>query len=262
MIIFTVDDERLALEHLTGLVNKCLPDETVFSFRDPKKAYEAALKNKPDVVFSDIKMRSESGVEFASRLLRVYPAVNIIFTTGFRDYMEEALNMHVSGYIVKPVTLEKVKHELDNLRYPVSVSPAKRLRVQTFGLFAVFYGGEPVQFSFSKTWELFAVLIDQNGCLCSTGQLSDILWEDGQGLKKHGSYFQNLLSDLSRTLKQIGCEDVLIRKRGMVGVDKTKIDCDYYGYLDGKPEALRAFKGEYMRQYSWAEETLAFLNRR
>ena len=42
-----------------------------------------------------------------------------------------------------------------------------------------------------------------------------------------------------------------------MGLLASEIDCDYYDWLKGKPEGLNAFMGEYMRQYSWAESTLA-----
>ena len=261
MIIFTIDDEQLALEHLTETVKRCATDAAVFSFDNAQAALQAARETPPDVVFSDIKMRTESGMDLAWYLTRLHPKVNIIFTTGFRDYMEPALEMHVSGYILKPVTADKVRHELSNLRYPVAADAPCRLRVRTFGAFAAFLGSETIQFHLTKTWELFALLIDQNGHLCATNRLAEYLWEDGSGLKQHGSYFQNILSDLQQTLKKAGCADVLLRRRGMIGIDKTKLDCDYYDFLAGKPEAIRAFGGEYMRQYSWGEETLALLTR-
>lgn len=261
MIVFTVDDEPFALELLTETVKKSAPDATVFGFGSAQAAIEAARETIPDTVFSDIRMRAESGIELAKHLIKLNPRVNIIFTTDFREYMEQALEMHVSGYFVKPVTPEKVQRELAHLRYPATENRARRLQVRTFGSFAVFVGNEPLQFSFSKTWELFALLIDQKGMLCPNNYLADCLWEDGNGLKQHGSYYQNLLSDLQQTLKQAGCPDVLIRRRGMVGIDTTKLDCDYYDYLAGKPDSIRAFCGEYMRQFSWGEETLAFLNR-
>lgn len=34
---------------------------------------------------------------------------------------------------------------------------------------------------------------------------------------------------------------------------RKKIHCDYYDYMDDKPEGVRAYNGEYMSQYSWGE---------
>ena len=258
MLIFAVDDEPLALENITDAIKKAAPKDTVRFFRSAEDAMKAAAETAPDVAFLDIKLRTQSGIELAQQLLSLKPRLNVIFTTGYRDYMETAFEMHASGYIVKPVTEEKIKRELANLRYPVPDEYADRLRVVTFGDFEVFAGDEPISFSLQKTRELMAILINQNG-LSYNSKLADILWEDGQGLQKHGSYFQNILSDLNGTLAKHGCANVLIRRKGLTGLDKRFLDCDYYDFLAGKPEAVRAFHGKYMSLYSWAEETLAFL---
>lgn len=261
MTIFAVDDEPLALEHLTQTIKKSAPEATVCGFRNTDDTLNAANSMSPDVAFLDIKLRAQSGVELAACLVERFPRLNVIFTTGFREYMETAFQMHVSGYIVKPVTEEDVQHELNALRFPVAEKQEPKLRVRTFGDFEVFLDNTPIKFGLSKTKELFAILIDKNGSLCTNAQLANLLWEDGGGLERHGSYFQNLLSDLTQTLKQVGCEKVLIRARGMTGIDKNKLDCDYYAWLDGDLAAVRSFRGKYMYQYSWAEETLAFLLR-
>ena len=39
------------------------------------------------------------------------------------------------------------------------------------------------------------------------------------------------------------------------------MDCDLYRILDGDPQAMRRYAGEYLRGYSWAEETNAHLAR-
>ena len=65
----------------------------------------------------------------------------------------------------------------------------------------------------------------------------------------------NLISDLRATLKEIGKEDLLIRRSGMLAIRADQIECDYYRMLSGNPEAVNAYHGEYMSQYSWAEMT-------
>ena len=57
-------------------------------------------------------------------------------------------------------------------------------------------------------------------------------------------------------LEKAGADDVLKKNGYLYSVDTSKISCDYYSYLKtGYPE----FKGEYMTQYSWADETCGLL---
>ena len=66
---------------------------------------------------------------------------------------------------------------------------------------------------------------------------------------------RNLLGDLRRTLSAIGRENIIIRRSGLLAVDKDAVDCHYFRMLDGDVSAVNAFHGEYMKQYAWAQET-------
>ena len=68
---------------------------------------------------------------------------------------------------------------------------------------------------------------------------------------------RNLISDIRKTLRGCGAEDVLVGKRNQYAVDPTKLDCDYYRYLEGDEQAVNAYLGEYMKQYSWAESFMS-----
>ena len=259
MRIMAIDDEPIALEGLMNAISAVVPDADVHGFNNVSDALVYALISHPDVVFMDINLRADSGIDLAKRLKEIDPQVNIIFTSGHKQYMEQAFEMHASGYVVKPVTPEKISREIANLRTPVSVSSAKKLRVKTFGEFEVFIDDKPLQFSYLRSKEIFAYLVDCKGSMCTNGTLIGILWEDDDP-SSHRSYLSNLLADLTNTLKEAGCEEVLIKRRGQIGIDTTMVDCDYYRWLDGDPKARTEFAGKYMSQYSWAEPTLAFMS--
>lgn len=50
-----------------------------------------------EVAFLDIQMRNINGVELAKEIKLLNPQINIVFTTGYTDFMKDALEMHVSG---------------------------------------------------------------------------------------------------------------------------------------------------------------------
>lgn len=60
-------------------------------------------------------------------------------------------------------------------------------------------------------------------------------------------------------LRDAGYDHLLIRTRGNIAINPDGIDCDYYRYLEGSVLPEDRFRGEYMRQYSWAEYTLGYL---
>lgn len=257
MNIIAVDDEKLALEALTSAIQKASDGSCVNSFRFPEKALEYVEGNTVEVAFIDIEMRTMNGIELAKRLKKINPKINIIFATGYGEYREQAFELHASGYITKPVTIEKVKTELENLRFayedsaPQVVSKTddkKVLYCQTFGNFEAYANGKPLAFKYEKTKELLAYLIDRCS-VCTSAEIISALWEDDN----HDSYLRNLKRDLIVTLEQAGCGNVIVNQWGKLGIVPDLISCDLFEWKKGNPSVINSFRGEYMSQYSWAE---------
>ena len=155
---------------------------------------------------------------------------------------------------MKPVSAEDVQGEIDNIKGVFR--QRKPLVVKCFGNFEVLYNGEMLPFKRKKTKELFAVLVDCKGAGVTVKQICAVLFPDDTDDTKNTAYLRQLVLDLKNTLKSIGMEEVLCHKTPYYRIDTNKIQCDYLEYLEsGTPR----FFGEYMKQYSWAEETCALL---
>ena len=257
MLVFAIDDEKIALEGLVGAIQKAEPAAKVLGYRSAEKALSDCRQMEPDIVFADIELRDMNGMELARQMKEIKPKINIVFTTGYKEYTMKAFELHASGYVLKPVTVEKIRREMQELRHPVEEAIREQgLYVRAFGNFEVWYDGKPVKFQYNKTKELFAYLIDRNGALTPLGELEAVLWED-ESPKSHVSYLKNLRVDLISVLQKLGCEDILVRSRGCMAILPEKTPCDYFEFLqkrkEGKSSAL--YCGEYMTQYSWAELT-------
>ena len=98
-------------------------------------------------------------------------------------------------------------------------------------------------------------LIDREGTPCGAEEIINALWEGEQDTRAAKHRLRTVLCDLRITLRNIGMEDVLIRERRQMAVRRDRVDCNYYRMLDGDTEAVQAFRGEYMQDYSWAELT-------
>lgn len=255
MRIIAVDDEKIALESLSSAIKAIVTEDDVVSFRYPEDALEYAKENHCDIAFLDVEMAGISGIDLASELKKYNSEINIVFCTGYGNYRDAAFDLHASGYLMKPITPEKVKRELENLRRPIFEK--KRLKVQTFGNFEVYMDGKPVAFKYRRTKELFAYLIDRAGAMCTVGEIIGILFEDEGGRE---DYFQKLRRDLLSSLEELGCASVIVHKRGMLGVVVSEIQCDYYDCLSHKKDFSSCYFGEYMSQYSFAEYTNAQLS--
>jgi two-component SAPR family response regulator len=191
-------------------------------------------------------MPGMNGINLAKNLKKTNPLINIIFVTAYDQYALEAYKMHASGYLSKPVTVTKIKSELDALRYPIELKPTKKLQVKCFGNFEIFHNGEPIKFSYQKSKEVFAYLIDREGSSINVNELNAVMWEED-----HKSYLRNLLADIQQTLRSIDCSEVFIKHHNGYSINPNLIDCDAYEYKKDNPDAVRMYRGEYMIQYSW-----------
>ena len=117
--IIMVEDEPIILTGFIHILEDTLPDIQTFGFMKAEEAARFAGGTRVDVAFLDIELCGESGIALAEELCMLNPHTNIIFLTGHPEYAGEALNLHCSGYILKPLTPEKIKKEIAHLRYPV-----------------------------------------------------------------------------------------------------------------------------------------------
>ncbi|MBQ2449240.1 MAG: response regulator [Peptococcaceae bacterium] len=255
MKIIVVDDEQIALEGLLTLISEVVPEAELNGFEYPKEALKYVDNYDCNIAFLDIEMVGMSGVELAEQLKKRNPDINIIFATGFEEYRKEAYDLHASGYITKPITVEKIKKELYDLRRPIP--KRKRMRIQTFGNFEAYIDGKPVAFKYNKTKELLAYLVDRKGALCTSAELQAVIFEDDGG---HESYMKSLRRDLLETLENAGCGNVISQQRGKLGIVPDSLECDYYDWCEGKRMGI-IWHGEYMVQYSWSEYTAGVLER-
>lgn len=253
MRILIADDEKAALEEMREIVQEVKPDAEIHAFTNPEKLLEFARETPCEVAFLDIEMGCLSGMEVAKQIKVWHPATNVIFVTGYSEYMYEAIKMRVSGYLLKPATGEAVEEELKNLRNPVKREEKDVLVAQCFGTFDVFVNGKSLSFERSKTKELLAYLIDRRGSAVTSGELRAVLWEDEGTDENTGVYLQKLKKDLTSTLKKAGVGDVFVTSWNQYAIRPEKISCDYYDYLENRPEGIRAYNGQYMLQYSWGE---------
>lgn len=260
MNILAVDDEKNALAGLESVLHRALPEAHVHAFRTGAEALAFAEETPCTVAFLDIEMRDMSGLELAKRLKDRHGRTNIVFVTGYSEYALDAFDLHASGYLLKPVTAEKVLDAMENLRTPpAQAGERKRVRIQCFGNFEIFVDGIPLRFTRRQTKDLLALLVDRKGAAMNTDQLCATLFEDETDGLQQKSRLRKLVADLSATLREADAEQIFLKHRNSFAVAVDEFDCDYYDFLRGLPSGVNAYAGEYMSQFSWAEMTLAGL---
>lgn len=261
MHILAIDDEQSALNILTRSIQEAVALATVHGFRSSMEAIEFMKETKCEVAFLDIEMREMNGIVLARKLKEIYPKVNIVFVTGYSQYANEAFALHASGYVYKPVTADKIVNEMENLRNPVKWKDTG-IYVNTFGSFELIVNGEEVSFGREKAKEMLAYLVDKQGKSATRKELAAVLFEREDYSRSTQNYLSKIIKELVTVLERVGAEKMLKRGLNSYSVDVDAFFCDLYDYEKENvtPNELNRFQGEYMKQYSWAEVTLARLH--
>jgi len=121
------DDEQIIRDHLTGLVQEWTSARTLLaqiSHYDSAEAFLFAYEDDKniDILLLDIQMKEMDGMELARKVrsgMRGKPrakgnqAVQIIFITGYLDYIAEGYDVNAVHYLLKPVDKNKLFSALD-----------------------------------------------------------------------------------------------------------------------------------------------------
>ena len=114
--VMVVDDEPMIRQLLSQMVEKQPDYQVVAECGNFSEAVVAFRKQKPDVVFVDIDLSGEDGLECAKVISELNPRVKIIFATAHSEYMENAFEIYAFDYLVKPFNMERLVRTLDRIR--------------------------------------------------------------------------------------------------------------------------------------------------
>lgn len=142
-----VDDEIPERERLKALLKQYYPRIRVVNEGDSLLAAVKFIRQyKPELIFLDIKIRSETAFD----LLDIFrdEALNVILVTEHREYALSAIQYGVLGYIIKPVdpadfkvAVQRAMSRIDERRMISEVRYQKKIPNKESGIIVNFKGG-------------------------------------------------------------------------------------------------------------------------
>jgi DNA-binding LytR/AlgR family response regulator len=106
MVISTIaiDDEPLALQLITGYIEKTPGLKLAGKFDNPLDAMDFIARENVDLIFIDIQMPDLSGLEFTRSMTK---GPKVIFTTAYAKYALDGFKLDVVDYLLKPFSFEE-----------------------------------------------------------------------------------------------------------------------------------------------------------
>ena len=100
-----VDDERLAREELKTLLAEYPDIELIGEYKNTIEAKAAIEKDAPDLVFMDIQMPGETGLELIEKMKN---PPRTVFVTAYDEYAIKAFEVKAYDYLMKPIDPERL----------------------------------------------------------------------------------------------------------------------------------------------------------
>jgi two-component system, LytTR family, response regulator len=103
-----IDDEAKSRQIIREfLVKYCHDIHVTHEAASGEEAYELIISAKPDLVFLDIEMPYENGLDFLKRFDRIF--FEIIFITAYQEYAIQAIRACALDYLLKPLSIAELK---------------------------------------------------------------------------------------------------------------------------------------------------------
>ncbi|MBR4578879.1 MAG: helix-turn-helix domain-containing protein [Oscillospiraceae bacterium] len=118
-IVIVVEKERLILNSFVQLIRSALPEVQVFGFDSFSEVHRFASVNQISVAFIDVELHEASGFVLAKLLQSISPRINIVFLTRDFNNTDAAWEIYPSGCVLMPLTREKIRAEIEHLRFPI-----------------------------------------------------------------------------------------------------------------------------------------------
>jgi two-component system, LytTR family, response regulator LytT len=112
---FIVDDEPLARDELTYLLKRSKQIEIVGESDSVESTFEKISNLEVDVIFLDIQLADESGIEIAALVNKLDHPPLIVFATAFDEYALKAFELNAVDYILKPFDEKRVLQTIEKL---------------------------------------------------------------------------------------------------------------------------------------------------
>ena len=114
--VMVVEDEEQIRGILKKMIERTDDCSVVSSCGNFAAAISDFIKLRPDVVFMDIDLGGESGLDCAKAITEVDPKVKIVFATAHSEYMANAFEIYAFDYLVKPFDLERIGKTLQRIK--------------------------------------------------------------------------------------------------------------------------------------------------
>lgn len=257
--IIVGDEANILLEtkrSLEGLADM----EVVGEFISSLEALKFSHRNKIELAILDVEIAGISGMDMAELLRKIQPEIKILFSNGYSRYAMKAFHLQeIADFEKSACRCESFLSGQDFDKKELQIKELQ-IYIRTFGNFNIYINGKALFFAYGKAKELFAFLVNERGGTVTMEQIITALWEDRPYDNRVKQLYRKAVSLMRTTFRNAGIENICFYYRGCLASNPKIYTCDYEEFLQGSSDRRKAYIGNYMAEYSWAEDTNAVLS--
>lgn len=141
--IAVCDDNEIFMQNAVSMIEKWSEESgrpvSIFCFNNGDDLLTQNTAHRMDIILLDIIMPLLNGMETAKELRKGDTAANIIFLTSSPEFALESYDVKAKGYLLKPVSYEKLKEILEDCSRDLAEEERHLVLKTKFGYQKVYY---------------------------------------------------------------------------------------------------------------------------
>ena len=111
--VVTIDDNKVDLDRINLILYQMKEVNLVRTFLNAYKAKDYLIKNRVDLIFSDIEIKNINGINLLTEIKR---KSEVVFMSNYSEYAAKSFKASPLNYLLKPVLKEGVLNSIERYK--------------------------------------------------------------------------------------------------------------------------------------------------
>src|SRR5690554_645742 len=238
MRVIVIDDEKAMHIVMNRLLSEISNVVVVGCYQNPSQALEQVRQEDIDLVFIDIMIGQDHGLDVARQLRSTHSEVEIVFVTSHREFAIDSFDSYPLDYMIKPVSKLRIEQTIERAaarireKSTVADNPTEKLKVRAFGGFEVKSEQAGLaKWISKKSMELFAYLLMHRGRPVSKSRIIEHIYTDTPQMNA-ATYVNTNVYQLRKTLQALGHTNIVVHSQEQYWLLLDQIEIDFVQFED------------------------------
>lgn len=233
MRVIVIDDEKAVHIVMKRLLSQMDSVGVAGCFQSAEEAIAQVRNDSIDLVFIDIMIGQDNGLEVARQLRSAHRELEIVFLTSHKEFAIDSFESYPLDYMIKPISKSRLEHTIARAAARIeqkSLLTDKsnlKLIVRALGGFEVSSEqGRLVKWISKKSIEMFAYLLTHRGRSVSKSRIIEHIFS-GMPEKNAAIYLNTTVYQLRKSLHAMGHKNIIVHSQEQYSLCLDHIEVDF-----------------------------------